>query len=125
MYTLTSEPFPNFKGTPILPMGNIRFANKPIDNSYYYFKPKGGLTSRLKHDTIQFRKGGKYIIHHRINNLPNCPSDYFDTLVVPPLLEVDLALGPDSFVCAGTTLRLGSRAANGVPRFTYKWFYSY
>jgi gliding motility-associated-like protein len=122
MYTLTSEPFPNFKGTPIYLWEISDSANKPIDNSYYYFKPKGGLTSRLKHDTIQFRKGGKYIIHHRINNLPNCPSDYFDTLVVPPLLEVDLALGPDSFVCAGTTLRLGSRAANGVPRFTYKWF---
>ncbi|NUM32041.1 MAG: gliding motility-associated C-terminal domain-containing protein [Bacteroidetes bacterium] len=81
------------------------------------------MYSNKKSDTIQFRKGGKYIIHHRINNPPlNCPTEYFDTLVVPPLLEVDLALGPDTFVCAGTTLRLGARAANGLPAFKYKWF---
>ena len=122
IYTVTSEPFQNFKGSPSYFWEVSDSTNKPLDNSYYFFKPKKGIRSTQKHDTIQFRKGGKYIIHHRINNAPlNCPSDYFDTLVVPPLLAVDLALGPDSFVCAGTTLRLGAKTSNGLPSFKYKW----
>ncbi|MCB9252739.1 MAG: gliding motility-associated C-terminal domain-containing protein [Flavobacteriales bacterium] len=121
-YTFTSNPFPNFKGTPEYLWEVSDSNNNILDNSYYYFKPKGGIRSTKSHDTIQFRKGGKYIIHHRINNAPlNCPTDYFDTLVVPPLLEVDLALGPDTFVCAGTVLRLGAKTAYGLPKFNYKW----
>lgn len=122
-YTFTSEPFPNFKGTPSYLWEVSDSNNKLVDNSYFYFKPGKRQRSTAKHDTVQFRKGGKYIIHHRINNAPlNCPSDYFDTLVVPPLLEVDLALGRDSFVCAGTTLRLGAKTSHGLPSFKYKWF---
>jgi gliding motility-associated-like protein len=48
--------------------------------------------------------------------------NYFDTLVVPPLLEVDLALGPDTFVRKGTTLRLSSKVTHGVSPFKYQWF---
>jgi len=122
-YRIESFPFQNFKGNASYQWVVSDSKNKPLDNSFYFFKPKKGLMSNSKFDTIQFRKGGTYIIKHTINNPPlNCPSIYFDTLVVPPLLEVDLALGPDSFVCAGTTLRLGSKAKNGVPRFSYKWF---
>ena len=123
IYTVESKLASNFKGTPSYLWEISDSANKPLDNKFYFFKPSKSIKSNKAKDTIQFRKGGKYIIHHRINNPPlNCPSDYFDTLIVPPLLEVDLALGPDSFVCAGTTLRLGAKAANGVPKFYYKWF---
>ncbi len=122
-YIFESNPFPNFKGAPTYKWFVSDSNNKFVDNRYYYFKSNKGLQSTKKMDTIQFRKGGKYIITHTINNPPlNCPSTYFDTLVVPPLLEVDLALGPDSFVCAGTTLRLGAKAANGLPAFKFKWF---
>ena len=122
-YAIHSEPIEGFKGNPTYLWEVSDSNNKPLSTSHFYFKSNKNKTSQKGTDSIQFRKGGKYIIHHRINNLPlNCPSDYFDTLIVPPLLEVDLALGPDSFVCAGTTLRLGSKAANGVPRFSYQWF---
>ncbi len=121
-YAVKSEVLPNFKGTPDYLWEVSDSANKLLDSRYFNFKPSKALVSKKAVDTIQFRKGGKYIIHHRINNPPlNCPSDYFDTLVVPPLLEVDLALGPDTFVCAGTTLRLGAKTVNGVPKFKYKW----
>ena len=122
-YAVESKIVANFKGTPKYDWIVTDSINKFVDGSYYYFKPSKSLKSSKAKDTIQFRKGGKYIITHSINNPPlNCPSTYFDTIIVPPLLEVDLALGPDSFVCAGTTLRLGAKAANGLPRFTYKWF---
>ena len=123
VYAFESTIGTNFKGTPQYSWEISDSVNQPLDSRYFYFKPSKSLKSSKAKDTVQFRKGGKYIIHHRINNPPlNCPSDYFDTLIVPPLLEVDLALGPDSFVCAGTTLRLGAKAANGVPKFLYKWF---
>lgn len=122
-YAIESKKFANFKGSPTYSWEVSDSVNQPVDSRFFLFKPSKSLKSSKAQDTIQFRKGGKYIIHHRINNPPlNCPSDYFDTLVVPPLLEVDLALGPDSFVCAGTTLRLGAKTVNGVPSFKYKWF---
>ena len=56
-----------------------------------------------------------------VNNRPLCPNDYYDTIDVPELLEVDLAFGPDTFVCAGTTLRLQPNIKNGVQPVTFKW----
>ena len=123
LYTFESKVSVNFKGSPAYLWEISDSNNQSLDKRYYYFKPSNALKSNKPIDTVQFRKGGKYIIHHRINNPPlNCPTDYFDTLIVPPLLEVNLALGPDSFVCAGTTLRLGAKSTHGVPRFSYKWF---
>ncbi|MFM9944077.1 MAG: PKD domain-containing protein, partial [Bacteroidia bacterium] len=122
-YAITSTIFNGFKGTPSYSWVVSDSNNAFLDNKFYFFKPSKGLQSNKAKDTIQFRKGGKYIIKHTINNPPlNCPSTYFDTLIVPSLLEVDLALGPDSFVCAGTTLRLGAKTSNGVPNFHYKWY---
>lgn len=121
-YSIESKVFPNFK-TPASYFWELSDSNNlALGRNYYYFKSNNGTKSNKVIDTIQFRKGGKYIIHHRVNNSVNCPTDYFDTLVVPPLLEVDLALGPDTFVCAGTTLRLGAKVAHGVPSFKYQWF---
>ena len=121
-YIFESKPYPNFK-YPATYLWDVSDSNnQSLNKKYYSFKSNNALASNKQKDTITFRKGGKYIIHHRINNVVNCPTDYFDTLIVPPLLEVDLALGPDTFVCAGTTLRLAARVAHGVPNFKYKWF---
>lgn len=121
-YIIESQLFGGFKEPATYFWEISDSVNQPLNRNYYTFKSNNGTKSNKGKDTIQFRKGGKYIIHHRINNIVNCPSDYFDTLVVPPLLEVDLALGPDTFVCAGTTLRLGTKIAHGVPTFKYQWF---
>jgi len=121
-YVFRSELFSGFKAPPAFLWEVSDIKNQPLTRTHYYFKGNNGVKSKLQKDTIQFRKGGQYIIHHQINNGVNCPTDYFDTLVVPPLLEVNLSLGPDTFVCAGTTLRLGAKVANGVPSFKYKWF---
>ena len=121
-YTIESKLFGGFKIPASYYWEISDSVNQPLNKTHYFFKSNNGIKSTKSKDTIQFRKGGKYIIHHRINNIVNCPTDYFDTLVVPPLLEVDLALGPDTFVCAGTTLRLGAKVAHGVPTFKYQWF---
>ncbi len=121
-YSFESKPYSNFK-YPAAYLWKVSDSNnQSLSKQYYTFKSNNALTSNKIKDTITFRKGGKYIIHHRINNVVNCPTDYFDTLIVPPLLEVDLALGPDTFVCAGTTLRLGAKVVYGVPNFKYQWF---
>jgi len=121
-YAVNSELFGGFK-MPAKYLWEVSdSANQPLGFGHYYFTRGKNIRSNLAYDSVQFRKGGKYIIHHQINNSVNCPSDYFDTLIVPPLLEVDLALGSDTFVCAGTTLQLGAKVSQGIPNFKYKWF---
>jgi gliding motility-associated-like protein len=121
-YSVSSSIVANFRNPPNYTWqlrdssGNLLF-----DRKQGYFESTGGFLGRGEHDTILFRKGGKYIIQHDINNGANCPKSYYDTLEVPDLLEVDLAFGPDTFVCAGTTLRLQPSIANGSLPVTYKW----
>ncbi|MCB9262029.1 MAG: gliding motility-associated C-terminal domain-containing protein [Flavobacteriales bacterium] len=121
-YAIESEPFPNFRN-PAKYTWQLKDTNGVVlfDRKYGYFESSKNFLSSKQKDTILFRKGGTYILQHTINNLPDCPNDYYDTIVVPPLLEVDIALGPDTFVCAGTTLRLQPQTANGYPPITYKW----
>lgn len=73
-----------------------------------------------KIDSFQFTKGGKYIITHTINYAGNCPSTYKDTIVVPPLLEVQFAL-EDTFLCEGYDLELKATVTNGLAPFKYLW----
>ncbi len=121
-YAIESQIFGGFK-TPATYFWEVSDStNQPLTKKHYTFKSTKNVVSNKEKDTIHFRRGGKYIIHHRINNAVNCPSDYFDTLIVPPLLEVDLALGPDTFVCYGSKLRLAAKVTHGVPAFSYKWF---
>ncbi|MCB9252569.1 MAG: gliding motility-associated C-terminal domain-containing protein [Flavobacteriales bacterium] len=120
-YAIRSKIFANFKEPAVYEWEVSDSNNLPLTGSHYYFTTNRGLRSKLAIDTIQFRQGGKYIIHHKINNRVNCPTDYFDTIIVPKLLEIDLALGPDTFVCAGSTLRLQPKVRNGAPAFKYKW----
>ena len=121
-YSFTSTPFPNFLNPPkyrwqlMDTAGNIIF-NKNIAK----FESTGSFLSTQQSDTVIFRRGGKYVIQHVITNRPKCETYYYDTLVVPPLLEVDLAFGPDTFICEGTTLRLKPNVLNSVPPVQYAW----
>jgi gliding motility-associated-like protein len=74
-----------------------------------------------KKDSFRFAAGGKYIITYTVNNPPlNCPTEYFDTIIMPPQLQVFLP--SDTFVCQGDSMRLDARVENGTPAFSYKWF---
>ncbi|MES2617526.1 MAG: hypothetical protein V4613_06600, partial [Bacteroidota bacterium] len=119
----------------ILECGKLRFTSFPKDTvnykgSYNYEwvirdSTNSGLIykkSFSKMDSIKFKRGGKYIITHTINNLPiNCPSVYTDTIIMPPVLDVELAFGKDTFVCAGDSLTLKPIIANGYAPFKYHW----
>ncbi len=112
-----------FKGTAsynwtILDSNNNIVFNKKIAT----FKSSGNFLSTSGKDTIRFRKGGKYFIQLALNNAPiNCPNTIKDTLVVPPLLEADLSIGPDTFVCAGTDIVFRPFLTNYTPPATYQW----
>jgi hypothetical protein len=76
-YSVESKLFPNFKAPPSYLWEVSDSNNRPLTNSNYYFTTTKGTRSIKQFDTIQFRKGGKYIIHHKINNGPNCPTELF------------------------------------------------
>ena len=121
-YAITSNPLPNFRNPAKYSWQLMDSNQKILFNRYHgYFKSTGAFLSRQKSDTLVFRRGGKYIIQHVINNKANCPTTFYDTLIVPELLEVDIAFGPDTFACAGTTLRLEPGIKNGKPPVKYKW----
>ncbi|MFT5817005.1 MAG: hypothetical protein ACI95K_000485, partial [Lentimonas sp.] len=122
-YTVTSTPVDGFRGTPsyswtLLDSNRNLIFNRKVG---YFRSTSSGISTRST-DTILFRKGGTYYIQHVINNAPLiCPNTYFDTLVVPPLLETDLSIGPDTFVCAGTDIVLRPRVSNTTPPTTFQW----
>ncbi|MES2616229.1 MAG: hypothetical protein V4613_00005, partial [Bacteroidota bacterium] len=119
----------------ILDCGKLRFTSFPKDTvnfkgTYVYEwtirdSTNSGLIykkSFSKMDSIKFKRGGKYIITHVINNIPiNCPTIYTDTVIMPPVLDVELAFGKDTFVCAGDSLTLKPIIANGLPKFMFRW----
>ncbi|MGB0850864.1 MAG: PKD domain-containing protein, partial [Bacteroidia bacterium] len=123
LYALESDPIDGFQGTPSY-QWTLLDSNRNLifDKKVAYFKSTGNFLSRSQFDSIQFRRGGMYIIQHDINNLPiNCPSTFYDTLIVPPLLEVDLSLGKDTFACAGTTLTFKPSILNSTDPIEYQW----
>lgn len=121
-YAIESDPFPNFKN-PASYQWQLKDSSGVVlfDKSIGYIESTNSFLSSKQMDTLKFRTGGTYILQHTINNSSKCPNDYYDTIVVPPLLEVDLAFGPDTFVCAGTTMRLEPKIANGSMPVSYKW----
>ncbi len=121
-YSVTSDPLPNFKN-PAKYTWQLRDSNGTLifDRKKAYFESTGIFISQKQSDTIQFRSGGKYIIQHTINNKPNCPNDYYDTLIVPPMLEIDLAIGPDTFICEGSSLTFKPSVLNADPPISYLW----
>jgi gliding motility-associated-like protein len=121
-YGIQSKVFPNFKNPAKYAWQLLDSTGKIIfDRKLGYFESTGAYLSSKQKDTLLFRRGGRYIIQHTISNASNCPTVYFDTLDVPPLLEVNLAFGPDTFVCAGTTLRLEPSLTNAYPPVKFKW----
>lgn len=122
-YSVESNPIDGFRGTPSYSW-TLLDSNRNIvfDKKVGYFKATSSPLSTRVSDTLIFRTGGKYYIQHDITNNPlNCPTTYFDTLVVPPLLEADLSIGPDTFVCAGTDIVLRPFIKNTSPPLTYQW----
>ena len=120
----------------ILDCGKLRFEALPKDtvnynqkNYTYKFVIRDSTNSGSpvymtykKKDSFKFKRGGKYIIEHEINNPPyNCPSSYSDTVIIPPVLDISLAFGKDTFVCAGNSLTLEPIVAHGYPKFKYQW----
>jgi len=121
-YTVESILFPNFD-EPARYQWQLLDSNRRVifDRKRGYFKSTQGFLSTKKSDTLIFRRGGRYIIQHTITNQPDCESNYYDTLDVPPLLEVDVNAGPDTFICAGTTLRLQPKLTNALPPIKFLW----
>lgn len=79
-------------------------------------------TTFSQKDSFKFKRGGKYIIEHFVNNSRyNCPTIYTDTVVIPPVLDVELAFGKDTFVCEGLDLSLEPIVENGIPNYSYRW----
>lgn len=120
----------------ILECGKLRFTAYPADtvnynkNKYIYkFTIRDSTNSGVplyygmkSQDSIWFKYGGKYIVEHEITNPPfNCPTLYTDTIIIPPVLDVQLAFGKDTFVCAGNDITLEPLIANGNPTYKYKW----
>ncbi|HEY1046694.1 MAG TPA: hypothetical protein VGF79_09665, partial [Bacteroidia bacterium] len=120
----------------LLDCGWLRWTAFPSDtvsqkssNYIYQFTIRDSTNSGVpyymsynKKDSFKFKRGGKYIIEHFVNNSQfNCPSIYTDTVVIPPVLDVELAFGKDTFVCAGFSLDIEPKIANGVPSYKYKW----
>ena len=122
-YAVQSKTAAGFKGTPtyqwlLLDSNGLTL----FDRKKAFLESTNSFISSNEYDTIQFRSGGKYIVKHTINNPPNnCPTIYYDTLVIPPMLEADLAFGPDTFVCANTDLTIQPKILNGVAPIKYLW----
>ncbi len=113
-FRLHAEPNDNY-------VNSFRWEVKDINGAFATSAQVNKFLIMKQTDTLQFRKGGKYIINLSVNNTYNCPNLYQDTIEVPPLLEVDLALGQDTFVCAGSSITLNAQVKNGVPDFHYLW----
>ncbi len=120
----------------ILECGKFRFTSNPADtvnynkNNYQYkFTIRDSTNSGVpvyygvkRKDSLFFKRGGKYIIEHEINNPPfNCPTIYSDTVIIPPVLDVELALGKDTFVCAGNNITFEPIIKHGHPNYKYRW----
>ena len=123
VYPLEADLIDGFKGTASYNW-TILDSNKNIvfNKKTAAFKSSGNFLSTSKQDTIRFRKGGKYFIQLSLNNAPiNCPSTFLDTLIVPPLLEANLTIGPDTFVCAGTDIVFRPFLSNFSAPATYQW----
>ncbi len=76
--------------------------------------------SNRRTDSLQFLEGGKYILTYFINNPPlNCPSEYSDTFIIPPLLQAHLP--SDTFVCEGDTVQVKVDIQNGTRPYKVSW----
>jgi hypothetical protein len=122
-YTLGDCGWLKWKATP------VDSINQNPKNYVYQFTIRDSTNSGVPYymtykqlDSFKFKRGGKYIIEHEITNPPfNCPTIYSDTVIIPPVLAIDLAFGKDTFVCAGNNLTLEPSVKNGYPAYKYQW----
>ncbi len=124
LYELKSELVKGFKGSPTFFWEVYDSTMKLIDTSLYFIS-NGSSRSNRQLDTVQFYYGGKYIIHHRINNPPlNCPTDYYDTLKVAPVTPI-LRISPasllENWVCENTLDTIFPILRNAKMPVKYRW----
>ncbi|MFY0644477.1 MAG: T9SS type A sorting domain-containing protein [Bacteroidia bacterium] len=85
------------------------------------FKSSLNFLSMSQGDTLILNRSGTYIVQHTINNYPyNCPTVYYDTIVIPSLFEAHLSLG-DTMVCRGHNLNLAASGLNGQYPYAFNW----
>jgi hypothetical protein len=122
IYVFKSQIDKSFKGTPYYVWEVLDSTLNSLNSYYYFFKKTYLTTSNKANDTIVFRKAGKYIVKHSINNTPyNCPSIYFDTLTIPEVIDASISFSNDTLICKGAVLNYKARVTNGFSPFTYKW----
>ena len=80
-------------------------------------------TSGQKKDSFRFRRGGDYIVELTLNNTPNCPTVYLDTVTIPKFIEVELAV-QDTFACENDTLELIPRIGFAKRPIIFDWTYA-
>ncbi|MCC6818269.1 MAG: hypothetical protein IT245_05220, partial [Bacteroidia bacterium] len=122
-YTLGKCGWLNFKATA------VDTINQDPKNYRYQFTIRDSSNSGIPYymtysqiDSFKFKRGGKYIIeHYIINSRYNCPTIYTDTVIIPPVLDVELAFCKDTFVCEGQSLTLKPEIENGIPSYHYHW----
>lgn len=124
MYQLKSDVEKGFKGTAQYYWEIKDSVNNPIDTAYYFY-PNNSLKSNRQLDSVQFYKGGRYVIHHRINNPPlNCPIDYFDTFKVAPVTPI-LRINPNGILekweCQNSVDTLFPVVRNAKKPVKFKW----
>lgn len=108
-----------FAMTAVLPLsfkGNATYqwsVRDSLAKKEFYFSSK-------KSDTITFKKGGKYIIVHTVNNSYNCPTIYRDTIIVPEPPTVVMA-NKDTFACFATTLNIKPKVLYAKPVYKFSW----
>ncbi len=122
-YTLGDCGWLKWKATP------VDTINQNPKNYVYQFTIRDSTNSGVPYymtykqlDSFKFKRGGKYIIEHYVNNTQyQCPTIYTDTVIIPPVLDVELAFGKDTFVCAGNSLMIEPKISFGVPTYKYRW----
>jgi hypothetical protein len=122
-YSIESKIASNFLGTPSYHWQILDSNKIPIsDLKTIFFENSRLQSSSHKQDTIQFLKGGKYIIKHSISSTnASCTTSYLDTLIVPYLGVSIVEPGTDTFLCAKTDLILNPFVANKNPAISYSW----
>lgn len=128
LYELRSDAEKDFKGTAKYSWEITDSANNFLDTAYY-FHPSNSVKSNRQFDTVQFYKGGKYVIRHTINNPPlNCPTTYFDTIKVGPVTPI-LRISPNGLVekwkCQNKIDTLFPIVRNAKKPLKFKWSSSY
>ena len=78
------------------------------------------FSSGSQTDTIKFEDGGKKLIELLMISKNGCTVLYIDTVIIPPVLKVRLALN-DTFVCENDSIFFNPMVLNGYPSFNYQW----